>query len=86
MTFNEFTEFTPVDPLLAIDALVSASNGGGRQATTENQNKFPDGHALYTSRQRSIKGKRPLPHTSVHVINLIVLESLPNSQPPFGLC
>ncbi|PKK55020.1 hypothetical protein CI102_352 [Trichoderma harzianum] len=54
----EFEEFTPVDPLLAIGALVSAGNGGGRQTKTEkNQNKFPDGHALYASRQKSIKGK-----------------------------
>lgn len=87
MNFKEFEEFTPVDPLLAIGALVSASNGGGRQTKTEkNQNKFPDGHALYASRQKSIKGKRPLPHTNVHVMNLIALEHLPNSQPPVGLC
>ncbi|KAL6825163.1 hypothetical protein V8C40DRAFT_245724 [Trichoderma camerunense] len=82
----EFEEFTPVDLLLAIGALVSASNGGGRQTKTANPNKFPDGHALYTSRHRSIKGKRPLLHTSVHVMNLIALEHLPISQPPVGLC
>lgn len=82
----EFKEFTPVDPLLAIGALVSASNGGGRQTKTANPNKFPDGHALYASRQKSIIGKRPLPHPSVHVMNLIALEHLPIPQPPVGLC
>lgn len=86
MNFEEFKDFTPVDPLLAIGALVSASNGGRIQAKTENPNKFPDGHALCKSRQRSIKGKRPLPHTSVHVMNLIALEQLPIPQPPVGLC
>ncbi|KAL7798781.1 hypothetical protein V8C43DRAFT_276268 [Trichoderma afarasin] len=42
LLFEEFEEFTPVDPLLAIGALVSASNGGGRQAKTANQNKFSE--------------------------------------------